>query len=266
MRNCVIHWKKLKIEAPNSYSFCPYKLKQTSPTVFQVDFKKNTSWKTHPTRISVSCSSLYNSSLNWTPTLPLMAANLQGLLAETTMKTISMETLAFTPPHMPSARRLSPVSSVRFSAGIAFSRLISLPSSASRPRRLRCAAVVSPSLGKIPIYCSLKEKVLLTRWFRSLLFYAKIWHCHWVFLRKYAVDQSTKFKEASEKSNLVPLYRYIFSDHLTPVLAYRSLVKEDDRDAPSFLFESVEPGLRASSVVSSISNLLICPIYKQSQS
>lgn len=34
--------------------------------------------------------------------------------------------------------------------------------------------------------------------------------------------------------------------------AYRCLVKEDDREAPSFLFESVEPGLKASSVVSFI--------------
>lgn len=59
-----------------------------------------------------------------------------------------------------------------------------------------------------------------------------------------------KFKEAAEKGNLVPLYRCVFSDHLTPILAYRCLVKEDDRDAPSFLFESVEPGLQASNIVS----------------
>ncbi|KAJ8749706.1 hypothetical protein K2173_012257 [Erythroxylum novogranatense] len=57
-----------------------------------------------------------------------------------------------------------------------------------------------------------------------------------------------KFQEASTKGNLIPIYRCIFSDHLTPVLAYRCLVKEDDRDAPSFLFESVEPGLDASTV------------------
>ncbi|KAL6967657.1 Allatostatins [Cleaved into: Allatostatin-1] [Sarracenia purpurea var. burkii] len=62
------------------------------------------------------------------------------------------------------------------------------------------------------------------------------------------LDQSTKFKEAAKQGNLIPLYRSIFSDHLTPVLAYRCLVKEDERDAPSFLFESVEPGLQASSV------------------
>ncbi|XP_074366399.1 anthranilate synthase alpha subunit 2, chloroplastic-like [Apium graveolens] len=63
-----------------------------------------------------------------------------------------------------------------------------------------------------------------------------------------SVDQSVKFKEAAKNGNLIPLYKSIFSDHLTPVLAYRCLVKEDDRDAPSFLFESVDPGLKASSV------------------
>lgn len=52
----------------------------------------------------------------------------------------------------------------------------------------------------------------------------------------------TKFLEAAQHGNLVPIYRRIFSDHLTPVLAYRCLVKEDDREAPSFLFESVETG------------------------
>ncbi|CAA2980209.1 anthranilate synthase alpha subunit 2, chloroplastic-like isoform X2 [Olea europaea subsp. europaea] len=62
------------------------------------------------------------------------------------------------------------------------------------------------------------------------------------------VDHSVKFKEAAEDGNLIPLFKRIFSDHLTPVLAYRCLVKEDDRDAPSFLFESVEPGLNASSI------------------
>lgn len=56
------------------------------------------------------------------------------------------------------------------------------------------------------------------------------------------VDNADKFLEASKKGNVIPLYRCIFSDHLTPVLAYRCLVKEDERDAPSFLFESVEPG------------------------
>ncbi|KAF8116061.1 hypothetical protein N665_0023s0039 [Sinapis alba] len=63
-----------------------------------------------------------------------------------------------------------------------------------------------------------------------------------------SVNELTKFKEAAEKGNLVPLYRCVFSDHLTPILAYRCLVKEDDRDAPSFLFESVEPGLQASNI------------------
>ncbi|XP_010534810.1 PREDICTED: anthranilate synthase alpha subunit 1, chloroplastic isoform X2 [Tarenaya hassleriana] len=57
-----------------------------------------------------------------------------------------------------------------------------------------------------------------------------------------------KFVEPSKNENLVPLCHTIFSDHLTPVLAYRCLVKEDDREAPSFLFESVEPGSLSSTV------------------
>lgn len=62
------------------------------------------------------------------------------------------------------------------------------------------------------------------------------------------VDSPEAFTEASKKGNLIPLHRCIFSDHLSPVLAYRCLVKEDDREAPSFLFESVEPGLQVSNV------------------
>ncbi|KAI3695818.1 hypothetical protein L1987_78820 [Smallanthus sonchifolius] len=62
------------------------------------------------------------------------------------------------------------------------------------------------------------------------------------------VSDEAEFVEASRKGNLVPLHKCIFDDHLTPVLAYRCLVKEDDREAPSFLFESVEPGFRTSQV------------------
>ncbi|XP_071686521.1 anthranilate synthase alpha subunit 1, chloroplastic-like [Rutidosis leptorrhynchoides] len=62
------------------------------------------------------------------------------------------------------------------------------------------------------------------------------------------VGEEAEFVEASKKGNLVPLHRCIFADHLTPVLAYRCLVKEDDQEAPSFLFESVEPGFRTSQV------------------
>lgn len=68
-------------------------------------------------------------------------------------------------------------------------------------------------------------------------------------MRCVLVADEVKFKEASRFGNLIPLHRCIFADHLTPVLAYRCLVKEDDREAPSFLFESVEPGLQASIVV-----------------
>ncbi|XP_054799827.1 anthranilate synthase alpha subunit 1, chloroplastic-like [Prosopis cineraria] len=61
-------------------------------------------------------------------------------------------------------------------------------------------------------------------------------------------DEEIKFVEASHSGNLIPLYRCIFSDQLTPVLAYRILVKEDDREAPSFLFESAEPNFQVSNV------------------
>ena len=44
--------------------------------------------------------------------------------------------------------------------------------------------------------------------------------------------------------NLVPMYRRLFADHLTPVLVYRRLVRPDDRMAPSFLLESVVGGDR----------------------
>eukprot|EP00884_Botryococcus_braunii_P020774 jgi/Botrbrau1/7380/Bobra.0316s0023.2 len=51
-----------------------------------------------------------------------------------------------------------------------------------------------------------------------------------------------RFQAAASKGNLVPLYERLLSDQLTPVLAYRCLVTEDDREAPSFLFESVVNG------------------------
>ncbi|CAF2359155.1 hypothetical protein HID58_039687 [Brassica napus] len=62
------------------------------------------------------------------------------------------------------------------------------------------------------------------------------------------VTDTKKLADASKSTNLIPIYTCIFSDQLTPVLAYRCLVKEDDREAPSFLFESVEPGSQMSSV------------------
>ncbi|KAG6535471.1 anthranilate synthase alpha subunit 1, chloroplastic-like [Zingiber officinale] len=61
-------------------------------------------------------------------------------------------------------------------------------------------------------------------------------------------DEAFKFAEAAKVGNLVPLHRCIFSDQLTPVVAYRCLVKEDDFEAPSFLFESVEQGSRGNNV------------------
>ncbi|XP_068474194.1 anthranilate synthase alpha subunit 1, chloroplastic-like [Phaseolus vulgaris] len=73
------------------------------------------------------------------------------------------------------------------------------------------------------------------------------WRCY-SLPNSYDVEEGAKFVEASKNGNLIPLCQCIFSDQLTPVLAYRTLVKEDDREAPSFLFESAEPSYHASSV------------------
>ena len=54
-----------------------------------------------------------------------------------------------------------------------------------------------------------------------------------------------QFRKLAATANLIPLYRQLFSDQLTPVLAYRRLVKPDDRFAPSFLLESVVGGEHA---------------------
>lgn len=51
-----------------------------------------------------------------------------------------------------------------------------------------------------------------------------------------------RFKASAAQGNLIPLYERVMADQLTPVVAYRCLVKEDDREAPSFLFESVVNG------------------------
>ena len=56
-------------------------------------------------------------------------------------------------------------------------------------------------------------------------------------------QQADEFRTlAAQGHNLIPLFRRIFDDQLTPILAYRCLVKEDERDAPSFLLESVVGG------------------------
>ncbi len=49
---------------------------------------------------------------------------------------------------------------------------------------------------------------------------------------------------ASHGAVVVPIFRRLMSDTLTPVLAYRRLVAPDDRMAPSFLLESVVGGDR----------------------
>ena len=50
------------------------------------------------------------------------------------------------------------------------------------------------------------------------------------------------FEEVAKKATVIPVVRRMMGDHLTPVLAYRCLVAQDDRTASSFLFESVENG------------------------
>ncbi|MBI1375057.1 MAG: anthranilate synthase component I [Phycisphaera sp.] len=62
-------------------------------------------------------------------------------------------------------------------------------------------------------------------------------------MKHYRPDIET-FRTLAESGNLVPIYRQVFSDQLTPVIAYRRLVKPDDRHAPSFLLESVVGGER----------------------
>ena len=57
-----------------------------------------------------------------------------------------------------------------------------------------------------------------------------------------------RFKAAAQQGNLVPVYERIFSDALTPVLAYRCLVKEGNNVAPSFLLESVHSGDQQASI------------------
>ncbi|QDZ19567.1 alpha subunit of anthranilate synthase [Chloropicon primus] len=49
-------------------------------------------------------------------------------------------------------------------------------------------------------------------------------------------------KKGTKAFNLLPVYEKTFADHLNPILAYRCITKEDSREAPSFLFESVENG------------------------
>lgn len=54
-------------------------------------------------------------------------------------------------------------------------------------------------------------------------------------------DRDT-FRKLARQGNLITLTRRLMSDQLTPVSAYRRLVRPDERTAPSFLFESVEGG------------------------
>lgn len=60
----------------------------------------------------------------------------------------------------------------------------------------------------------------------------------------HSIPSFESFQALAKRGNLVPVFRRVLSDQLTPVLAYRRLVRPDDRMAPSFLLESVEGGDR----------------------
>ena len=53
-----------------------------------------------------------------------------------------------------------------------------------------------------------------------------------------------KMAQQADPGTHIPLITSLLSDQLTPVLAYRRLVEPDEREAPSFLMESVENGNR----------------------
>lgn len=64
----------------------------------------------------------------------------------------------------------------------------------------------------------------------------------------HAIPAPSTFQQLARDAagpTIIPVYRRLFSDALTPVLAYRRLVRPDDRLAPSFLLESVEGGEHA---------------------
>ncbi|KAJ4834678.1 Anthranilate synthase alpha subunit 2, chloroplastic [Turnera subulata] len=152
------------------------------------------------------------SSFNCLSPDPMEACLLPTSLPNSTLSLTMDKTLAVTPRHLP----LSPP----IPAAIKLDgRFLATPRAASRPPLALACANFSRARS---VQCSASSA-------------------------KSSVDKAT-FEEAAGKGNLVPIFRCIFSDHLTPVLAYRCLVREDDRDAPSFLFESVEPGLNASTI------------------
>ncbi|MEM9082068.1 MAG: hypothetical protein AAGB34_00620, partial [Planctomycetota bacterium] len=62
--------------------------------------------------------------------------------------------------------------------------------------------------------------------------------------RKDFVDFASRSAPASGERVFVPVLLSVLSDQLTAVAAYRRLVRDDERMAPSFLFESVVNGDR----------------------
>ncbi|MEO0514496.1 MAG: anthranilate synthase component I [Planctomycetota bacterium] len=62
-----------------------------------------------------------------------------------------------------------------------------------------------------------------------------------LFRERFALAQT---QAADGRTTLIPVFRRLLNDSLTPVLAYRRLVRPDARLAPSYLFESVVGGDR----------------------
>lgn len=144
----------------------------------------------------------------------------------------------------PSIRRLSPPSPF---TGI--SKKCSSSGSLSFATPIKCGSILS-----FPSQCESSQIDLLIRCSERCLVYILGILTRLNFVGFVAANEAMK---GSTTENLVPLRHTIFSDHLTPVLAYRCLVKEDDRESPSFLFESVEPGTQASTVVPTLLLLLL---------
>lgn len=100
----------------------------------------------------------------------------------------------------------------------------------------------SPAVRRLPAVSSVG--ISSRNWTTCVAFRRHTLKCSASKHSRLEVDEK-RFGEASKNGNVIPLFKCIFSDHLTPVLAYRCLIGENDKEAPSFLFESVEPGFHA---------------------
>ncbi|EME31169.1 Anthranilate synthase alpha subunit 2, chloroplastic [Galdieria sulphuraria] len=61
--------------------------------------------------------------------------------------------------------------------------------------------------------------------------------------RQFLVETSfEQFSSLAKEANLVPVFTRLFSDHLTPVSAFRCFISEQETQVPCFLLESVTGG------------------------